>query len=220
MNPEDLAGYIEHTVLRPGATEADIRRVCRETIEYGFHAAVISPVWVSVASEELIGRFVSIVSVAGFPFGASRSETKIVEAVRAAIDGASEIDMVAGIGWLQAGEFRKAEDEISQLRRTLPPEVALKVIIEAPLLSLQQQIDATHLVINSGAQFVKTGTGTQGPVTVEQVRTLARAAQNKVQIKAAGGIRTAEQCYELLEAGAARLGSSASVDIMTSLRKH
>lgn len=219
MTPEELAGHIEHTVLRPDAMAADIRRICREAVDYGFRAVVVNPVWVSVASEELKNRSVRIVSVAGFPYGASRSETKIVEAVRAAIEGASEIDMVAGVGWLLAGEFLKVEDEITQLRRTLPTEAALKVIIEAPLLTRQQQIDATHLVINAGAQFIKTGTGTQGPVTVDQVRTLAKAAQHKIQIKAAGGIRTAQQCYELLNAGASRLGSSASVEIMASFRK-
>ncbi|MEW5796646.1 MAG: deoxyribose-phosphate aldolase [Candidatus Zixiibacteriota bacterium] len=214
MNRDTLVPYIEHTNLSAVATESDIRECCRQALRFEFLAVVVNPVWVSLAAQEVKGCNIRVVSVAGFPLGASRTETKVVEAVRAGIDGAAEIDMVAGVGWILSGEYGKIEDEIAQVRRTLSPEIALKVIVEASLLSRQQQIDATRAVINSGAQFVKTGTGFQGPVTVDQVRTLARAAGGKVQIKAAGGIRTLQQCRELIDAGASRLGCSKSVSIM------
>jgi deoxyribose-phosphate aldolase len=218
MKPEQIAARIEHTLLHPGTTETDIRRLCHEAIQFGFGAVVINPVWVPIAAEELSGNKTSLVTVAGFPLGASRTETKIVEAVRGAIDGALEIDMVVNLGWLLAAEYQKAEDEISQVRRTLPVGTVLKVIIEAPLLSRPQQIDAVHLVINGGAQFVKSGTGFNGAATVEQVRTLSDAAGDLIKVKAAGGIRTPQQCLELIEAGAARLGSSASVQIIEALK--
>lgn len=217
MDHHQLARRIEHTNLRPDASEADIRCVCSDTLQHGLLAVVVNPVWVPEAFRELKDSPVSVVTVAGFPLGASRPEVKLVEAVRGAIDGAAEIDLVANIGWILAGEWQRAEDEISQVRKTLPHEAALKVIIEAPLLTKEQQIDATTMVINAGAQFVKTGTGFQGGVTVEQVRTIAQAARGHVRVKAAGGIRTAQQCLSLIEAGAERLGSSSSVAIVRDL---
>lgn len=217
MTRQELARFFEHTLLRPDATEAAIRQVCREAADCGCHAVVVNPARVAIAVEELSGSPIKVVTVAGFPLGACRSETKIVEAIRGAIDGASEIDMVAAIGWLVDGEWQRAEDEIAQVRRTLPREVVLKVIVEAPLLTPQQQADATRVVINAGAQFVKSGTGFFGPVTVEQVRVLADAARGFVQVKAAGGIKTIEQCHNLIEAGASRLGCSASYELLQSL---
>ncbi|MCX6835190.1 MAG: deoxyribose-phosphate aldolase [candidate division Zixibacteria bacterium] len=217
MTRQELAQYLEHTLLRPNATEAGVRRVCCEAADCGCHAVVVDPARVAIAVEELSGSSIKVVTVAGFPLGACRSETKIVEAIRGAIDGASEIDMVAAIGWLIDGEWRRAEDEIAQVRRTLPGGTILKVIIEAPLLNPQQQADATRVVINGGAQFVKTGTGFFGPVTVDQVRVLTSSARGFVQVKAAGGIRTIEQCRDLIEAGASRLGCSASYELLQSL---
>ncbi len=217
MTPEQLAAYIEHTILRPEATETDIRRVCREALQYNFGAVVVNPANVIAAAEEIKESSVRLVTVAGFPLGASRTETKIVEAVRGAIDGASEIDLVANIGWLTGGEYDKVESEISQVRRTLPVGTVLKVIIEAPLLSRQHQIDAVRTVINGGAQFVKTGTGFSGDVTVDQVRTLVEAANGLIQVKAAGGIRTPQQCCDMIEAGATRIGCSASVKILEAM---
>ena len=217
MTSEQLSSHLEHTILRSSATETDVHRLCREALEYRFAAVVVNPAWVEVASEETRSSPVKIVTVAGFPLGGSRTETKIVEAVRGAIDGASEIDLVANIGWLLAGEYEKVESEIIQVRRTLPMGMVLKVIVEAPLLSRQQQIDAVRIVINGGAGFVKSGTGFNGDVTVEQVRTLHEAAGDLAQIKAAGGIRSPQQCLDLLAAGATRLGSSASVQIIESM---
>jgi deoxyribose-phosphate aldolase len=217
MDRHRLARHLEHTNLRPDATEADIRQVCSQALQHEFRAVVVNPVWVPEACRELKGSYVSVVTVAGFPLGASRPEVKVVEAVRGAIDGAAEIDMVANIGWILAGDWQRAEAEITQVRKTLPLEAALKVIIEAPLLTKEQQIDATTMAINAGAQFVKTGTGFQGGVTVEQVRTLVQAARGNLRVKAAGGIRTVQQCLSLLEAGAERLGTSASPEIMREL---
>ncbi|MFQ6008670.1 MAG: deoxyribose-phosphate aldolase, partial [Candidatus Zixiibacteriota bacterium] len=167
----------------------------------------------------LQGSSIKILSVAGFPLGASRTDIKVMEAVKGIRDGAHEIDMVANIGWLVSDRFSQAEKEIAEVRKALPYNVILKVIIEASFLSEEQQVAATKSVINGGAQFVKTCTGFFGGATVEQVRTLYHAASGQIEVKASGGIRTLKQCWQLLEAGATRLGSSASVAIMKEFFK-
>ncbi len=208
----------DHAALKPEVDEASIRRLCAEAREYAFFAVAVNPVWVSVARRELQGSAVRILSVAGFPLGASRTDIKVLEAVKGVSDGAHEIDMVANIGWLVSNRLSEAEGEIAAVRKALPHNVILKVIIEAGCLSEAQQVDATRAVVNGGAQFVKTCTGFFGGATVEQVRTLCRAAGGDIEVKASGGIRTLEQCLHLLEAGATRLGSSASVDIVNEWR--
>ncbi len=215
LSQEEIGRIIEHTHLRPEATEATIRRTCREARKLNCAAAVINPAWVGIAHEELQDSDLKVVTVAGFPLGASRSEFKMVEAVRGAIDGAREIDMVANVGWLVAGETPRAEHEIADVRKSLPDDILLKVIIEASLLTPQQQADATRAVINAGAQFVKSSTGFFGGATVEQIKVLSETAGDSIGVKASGGIGTIEQCRLLIEAGASRIGTSATLDILT-----
>jgi len=167
----------------------------------------------------LQGSGVKILSVSGFPLGASRTDVKVLEAVKGVKDGAHEIDMVANIGWLAASRFHQAEEEIAKARKALPYNVVLKVIIEAGCLTEKQKVEATKAVINGGAQFVKTCTGFFSGATVEQVSTLVEAACRQIEVKASGGIRTLDQCRQLLEAGVTRLGSSASVAIMKEFLK-
>jgi deoxyribose-phosphate aldolase len=214
----NLNRRIDHAALKPETTAKEIKRLCFEARQFGFYAVAVNPVWVPLAREELSNSGVKTVSVSGFPLGASRTDIKVTEAVRATSDGAHEIDMVANIGWLVEGEFTRVEDEISTVRKNLPYNVVLKVIIESGLLTLARQLGGVAAVVNGGAQFVKTSTGFFGGVTTQQVTTLARAARGQVEIKASGGIRTLDQCRQLLEAGASRLGSSASVEIMKDLR--
>jgi len=194
--------------------ETAIRKLCAEAREYEFYSVAVNPVWVKAARDALRETGVKILSVSGFPLGASRTDVKVIEAAKGVSDGAHEIDMVANIGWLAANRFYQAEKEITEVRKALPHNVILKVIIEAGCLSKAQQIEAIKVVINGGAQFVKTCTGFFGGATVEQVRTLHDAAGGQIEVKASGGIRSLEQCRQLLEAGATRLGSSASVAIM------
>jgi deoxyribose-phosphate aldolase len=203
--------------LKPDVDEAAIRRLCDEARTYRFYAVAVNPAWVTTARDVLHGSGVKILTVSGFPLGSHRTDIKVAEAVKGVQDGAHEIDMVANVGWLVSDRFRQAEKEISEVRRALPYNVVLKVIIEAGYLSEAQQIEATKAVINGGAQFVKTCTGFFGSATVEQVRRLHRAAAGQIEVKASGGIRTLEQCRRLLEVGATRLGSSASVAIMQEL---
>ena len=213
----NLNRRFDHAALLPDVTERDIIRLCAEAQEYHFCCVAANPVWAKLAHDELVGTDVAVLTVSGFPLGASMTNIKIAEAVQGVSDGAAEIDMVANIGWLVSGEFEKAEHEIAEIRESIPDNVILKVIIEAGKLTPSQQTDATLAVINGGAQFVKTCTGFFGGATVDQVRTLHAAANGRIEVKASGGIRTLNQCRELIEAGATRLGSSSSVSILREL---
>ncbi len=214
----DLNLRFDYAALQPEVGEKVIRQLCYDAIEHNFYAVAVNPAWVAMASNELEGSNVRIVTVAGFPLGASRTDEKVVEATEGVLDGAHEIDMVANIGWLVEDRFVEVEAEIRKVRRNLSDEIVLKVIIEAGKLSVIQQIEATKAVISGGAQFVKTCTGFFGGASVAQVRNLQEAANGQIAVKASGGIRTLEDCRKLLEAGATRLGSSASVAIMRELK--
>ncbi len=215
----DLHRRFDHAALKPEVTERDIISLCREAAKHQFFSVAINPVWVRTAVAELSGSIVKVLSVSGFPLGAARTDIKVAEAVKGVSDGATEIDMVANIGWIVSGEFTNVSSEIENIRTNLPYNVVLKVIIEAGKLTPEQQAEATRCVIDGGAQFVKTSTGFFGGATVEQVALLVEAAAGQIEVKASGGIRTLSQCRALLEAGATRLGSSASAAILAELRQ-
>jgi len=205
---EELSSYFDHALLSPEATESDIGRLCREAREYKMYGIAINPYWVNFAKKELAETEVKIISVAGFPLSAVRTDVKVAEAVKGIEDGADEIDMVANIGLLAMGEFKKAEDDISEVRKHLPNDIILKVIIEAPKLYEGSQVEATKAIINAGAQFVKTCTGFFGGATVSMVHRLCDAADGKIKVKASGGIKSLADAETLIRAGAERLGSS------------
>jgi deoxyribose-phosphate aldolase len=215
---DDLHRRFDHAALKPDVDERAIRRLCDEAREFQFYSVAVNPVWTGAARDFVQGSGVKVLTVSGFPLGASRTDVKVTEAVKGVSDGAHEIDMVANIGWLVSGRFSDAEEEIAEVRQALPHNVILKVIIEAGCLPGDRRFDAVKAVVNGGAQFVKTCSGFFGGATVEQVRTLHEAARGRIEVKASGGIRTLQQCRQLLEAGATRLGSSASVSIMQELR--
>ncbi len=215
----DLNLRFDHAALHPEVDKRAIRKLCAQAREWRFCSVAVNPSWVRTAAEELHGSGVKVLSVAGFPLSASRTDVKVFEAVKGVSDGAREIDMVANVGWLVSDRFSEVEAEIDEVRRNLPYNVVLKVIIEAGKLNREQQVLATKCVVNGGAQFVKTCTGFFGGATVEQVRTLHEASGGEIEVKASGGIRTLEQCRHLLEAGATRLGSSSSVEIMQELEQ-
>jgi deoxyribose-phosphate aldolase len=214
LTRSQLAGFIEHTLLRINTTDTDIRHLCAQAIEHRFYSVVVNPVWIRTASSELTGTPIKVVAVAGFPLGANRTDIKVAEACESAEDGAHEIDLVANIGWLVSNRYLDVEAELRKVRRHLPKAIVLKVIVEAGRLSDKQAQEAAKVVFNSGAQYVKTGTGFFGGVTVQQVQTLASVTQGRIGIKAAGGIRTLADCRALLEAGATRLGCSSSIEIL------
>jgi len=211
---KNINRYFDHAALTPDVDEIAINKLCKEAVEYKFFAVAVNPIWVRTAAEIVRSTNIKVVSTVAFPLGANRTDIKTDEAARAVSDGADEIDMVANIGWLKSGEFAKVEQEIKEIRKSVPFNVLLKVIIECSLLTKPEKISAAKAVVNGGAQFVKTSTGFEGGVTLEQVKILFKAVGDQIEVKASGGIKTARQCRQLIECGASRLGSSSSVAIV------
>lgn len=206
--------YIDHTLLKPQATEDNIDRLCHEAIEHNFCSVCVNPCHVSRVCNLLSDRGIKVCSVAGFPLGANNTNTKVSEAVLAARDGADEIDMVTNIGKIIEGNFDYIEKEIRAVRSELNDEIILKVIIETPIVPEDKWPDTVSALINAGADFVKTATGFQGATPTGHISKLAAIADNRIEIKASGGINTIGQAMDMIRAGATRLGCSASVAIM------
>lgn len=221
MRPAEIARYIDHTLLKPDATADDIRRLCDEAMKHKFASVCVNPAWVGLCSDLLHGSNVSSVkvcTVVGFPFGTNLSWTKANEALRAFEEGAEEIDMVINIGSLKTGSLgyvQSVYNDILNVRSTVPG-VTLKVIIETCLLTVPEKILACRLAKEAGADFVKTSTGfsTSG-ATVKDVALIRRVVGEKMGVKAAGGIKNFAAAKAMLEAGANRLGCSASVAIVS-----
>jgi deoxyribose-phosphate aldolase len=215
--PADLARYIDHTLLRPDATAADIDRLCAEAAEYRFAAVCINPTWVRRAADNLRGTDVRVASVIGFPFGAGTSEVKSLEARRAIRDGAREIDMVINIGALKSGMLDLVREDIARVSDACREAGAVnKVIIETALLTDQEKVVVCRLASQAKADMVKTSTGyASGGATVFDVALMREAVGPKMGVKAAGGIRTAHDVEDMIAAGATRIGASAGVSIVT-----
>ncbi len=215
--PGDLARYIDHTLLKPDATSAEIDRLCAEAAEHHFAAVCINPTWVRRAADNLRGTDVAVASVIGFPFGASTPEVKAVEARRAIRDGAREIDMVINIGALKSGMHDAVREDIARVSDACREAgAANKVIIETALLTDEEKVVACRLASQAKADFVKTSTGyAKGGATVFDVALMREAVGPRMGVKAAGGIRTAEDVQDMIAAGATRIGASAGVRIVT-----
>lgn len=215
--PLDLAGYIDHTLLKPDASAADIDKLCDEAAQYGFASVCVNPTWVRRAATRLRDTDVAVASVIGFPFGATPSDVKAFETRRAVRDGAREIDMVINIGALKSGDHDLVRSDIARVSDACHEAGAInKVIIEAALLSDAEKIIASRLARDAKADMVKTSTGyAKGGATIYDVALMREAVGPKLGVKAAGGIRTAEDVQEMIAAGATRIGASAGVKIVS-----
>lgn len=211
----NLNQYIDHTLLKSTACEADIRRLCEEARTHRFASVCINPCFVPLAHDLLAGSGVKVCTVIGFPLGANATAIKVAETEQAYRDGCDEFDMVIHVGALKAGQDGYVQGEIEQVVRAAKGR-CVKVIIETGLLTDEEKVRAVHLSCAAGATFVKTCTGfTEGKATVHDVRLMAEQATGGVKVKASGGIRTAEDARALIEAGASRLGASSGVAIVT-----
>ncbi len=219
MSPAALAQLFDHTLLKPEATETQIRRLCEEAIQEGFYAVCVNPYWIPLCAQVLTGSAVAVCAVAGFPLGASRSPIKAAEAERAVRDGATEIDMVLNIGQLMAGNREAVAADIRAVRGAVPGAM-LKVIIESALLPSSLRGEATAIVRDSGADFVKTSTGfhAAGGATVDDIALLRSVAGGRLKVKASGGIRDLATTLAMVRAGADRIGASAGVAILREAR--
>jgi len=212
-----LALVIDHTLLAPEATSADIVALCTEADELLVGAVCVSPSWVSLA-HKITGIYVA--SVVGFPSGSHLSATKAAEATQAVSDGASEIDMVANLGWISSGDWSNLENDVAAVRRAISANVVLKVILETGLWSSEQIIAACKHSVLGGADYVKTSTGFHkaGGASLEAVRTMRNTVGADIGVKASGGIRTTADALAMIEAGASRIGASASRVILSGLK--
>ncbi len=214
LGAAELAQLIDHTLLRPEAGEADIRRLCAEARACGFHSVCVNPVHAGLAVRELSGTTISVCAVVGFPFGATPSAIKAAEAEAALAEGARELDMVIDLGALKDGRFARVSADIAFVRRVARGAL-LKVILETGLLTDEEKSIACELAIGAGADFVKTSTGfIAGGATVADVRLLRRVVGPDFGVKASGGIRSRADALALIAAGANRLGTSSSLAIL------
>ncbi len=217
MKERNIAKLIDHSLLRPDATEADIVRLCEEAGEYGFFSVCMHPSFLETARDVLFKTHVKTAAVIGFPLGMSLSRVKIYEAMESVIKGADELDIVINIGMAKSGDWQGMEREITDIV-TATPEAVHKVIIEACYLTDDEKRKACAAIINAGAKFIKTSTGF-GPsgAVVRDVELIRSVTKGKVGIKAAGGIKTLKEVTAFIEAGATRIGTSSGVEIMKEL---
>ncbi|HBR58232.1 MAG TPA: deoxyribose-phosphate aldolase [Blastocatellia bacterium] len=211
----DWASLIDHTLLKPEASEADIRRLCSEAAQFGFASVCVNPAWVGKAAEFLEGTGVPVCTVIGFPLGATLSDVKAYEARRAIFNGAREVDMVINIGALKSGDDCAVEDDIRAVAKAAHENhVLCKVIIETALLTDDEKVRACLAAKNGGADFVKTSTGfSKGGATVDDVALMRRTVGHALGVKASGGVKGIEDARAMFEAGATRIGASVGVKI-------
>jgi deoxyribose-phosphate aldolase len=213
---KDLAKYIDHTLLKPEATQDQIEKLCAEAVQYGFASVCVNPTWVRMCRELTRSSDVLVCTVAGFPLGANTTATKAYETQKAIEEGADEIDMVINIGRLKSGDYKFVEKDIRAVVDAAGRKAEVKVIIETCYLTDEEKIKASLLVKQAGAHFVKTSTGfgKQG-ATLGDVALMRKVVGRELGVKAAGGIRDYQIAAQMIEAGATRLGASASVAIIS-----
>lgn len=215
LSRAELARYVDHTLLTPQATRAQVQTLLREAAELGTYSVCVSPSMLPLDAP--VG--VKVATVCGFPSGAHHPEVKAGEALRSARDGADEIDMVIDISRLVESDDARTQAEIAAVRAAVPAPVILKVIVESAALTHDQIVRACEAAERAGADFVKTSTGfhPSGGASVEAVSLMAQTVGGRLGIKAAGGIRTAKAALAMVEAGATRLGLSGSAAVLEGL---
>ncbi|WP_312117364.1 deoxyribose-phosphate aldolase [Brevibacillus reuszeri] len=210
--------YIDHTLLKPEATQAMIDKLCAEAKEHDFASVCVNPYWVKRSAELLAGTDVKVCTVIGFPLGASTSEVKAAETSDAIRNGATEVDMVLNVGALKSGDLETVKADVAAVKRAAG-DVLLKVILETGLLTDEEKETACKLCVEAGADYVKTSTGFgPGGATVEDIALMRKTVGADVGVKASGGVRDGEAALAMIEAGASRIGTSSGVSIVTGAK--
>ena len=214
---KNIEKYIDHTLLKPDATEAAIGKVCAEAIEHGFKSVCVNPARIAFAAKQLEGTGVLPCCVVGFPLGATFSKVKAFEAETAIANGAKEVDMVINIGAAKDGNWELVESDIAAVVAAAKGKAAVKVIIETCLLTDEEKEKMCDIVVEAGADFIKTSTGfSTAGATFHDIELFARCVRGRCKIKAAGGISTVEDMEKFLDLGADRLGTSRAVKLLTA----
>lgn len=214
MNKKDLARMIDHTSLKPEATEKEIEKLCKEALEYNFASVCVNPAMVEKANSILRGSNVKVCTVIGFPLGATTTEVKAFETEDVIKKGATEVDMVINVGKLKEGNLEYIKKDIEAVVNAAKGKALTKVIIETCLLTDEEKITACKLSKEAGADFVKTSTGfSTGGATASDIKLMRETVGDELGVKASGGVRTLEDAMTMIENGATRIGASASVAI-------
>ena len=218
-NAATLAAVLDHTLLKPDATRAQVIQLCHEAAEHRFACAMVNPAWVAVAAETLAGTGVPVGVVIGFPLGATLSASKRDETTRVVKLGAHDVDMVLNVGMLKSGDYDAVKNDIRGVVELAHGGGAIvKVILETCLLSFEEKMRASEIALAAGADFIKTSTGfSTGGATVDDIALMRGVAGSRAGVKASGGIRSLADATAMLKAGASRIGASASVRIVQEL---
>lgn len=215
MQSNEIAGMIDHTLLKADATKDQIKLLCKEAKEYQFASVCVNPAWIEYAAALLKGTGVKVCTVIGFPLGASTPETKAFETKDAIEKGAREVDMVINIGALKSGDLPLVEKDIQAVTSAAEGKADVKVIIETCLLTDEEKKTACGIAKRAGADFVKTSTGfSTGGATEEDVALMRETVGSRMGVKASGGVRSYEDALKMINAGATRLGASSGVKIV------
>ena len=216
---ENLAKYIEHTLLKQNATAPEFEKLYAEAKEYGFRGVCVNPAYVKNAKNFLQGTDVKIVTVIGFPLGANLTSVKVFETKTAVESGADEIDMVINIGKLKDKDYDYVLTEIKEIKKACSGKL-LKVIIETCLLTDDEKVKMCEIVSNSGAEYIKTSTGfSKNGATIDDVKLMVNSVNNGVLVKAAGGISSIKDAEDFINIGASRLGTSRVIKAVKELEK-
>ncbi|EGO8020897.1 deoxyribose-phosphate aldolase [Enterococcus faecalis] len=212
----ELNRMIDHTILKPEATEAAVQKIIDEAKEYNFFSVCINPCWIAFASEQLADTDVAVCTVIGFPLGANTPEVKAYEAADAIKNGANEVDMVINIGALKSQQYDYVRQDIQGVVDAAKGKALVKVIIETALLTDEEKVKACELAKEAGADFVKTSTGfSTGGAKVADIRLMRETVGPDMGVKASGGVHNAEEALAMIEAGATRIGASTGVAIVS-----
>jgi deoxyribose-phosphate aldolase len=216
MNKSDIAKLIDHSLLRPDATIDEIRRLCGEAMQHGFFSVCVYPYYIPAARGMLRGSDVKITSVIGFPLGMTTTQVKVYEAIEASLAGADEIDIVMNLGEARSGHWNAVRKDISDVI-SATRGIIHKIIIDTCYLNMHEKRKASAVVLDAGAEFIKTSTGFgSGGAHSDDIRLIQAVVGERCGIKAAGGIKTLSQVKRLIDAGATRIGTSQGVKIVTT----
>ncbi len=216
----NLASLIDHTLLKPDATQEQITAICREAAENNFCSACVNPFWVPLAAKLLQGTPVKVCTVIGFPLGAASTRTKAFEAAETIGQGATEVDMVLNVGALKSGDYNLVTKDIQAVVKTASGKAIVKVILETGFLNEAEKVKACQLAMEAGADFVKTSTGFgPGGATAEDISLMRRVVGPEIGVKASGGVRDYETAMAMVKAGANRIGTSSGIKIIAEMEK-
>ena len=215
MSEKPIASFIDHTALKPDTTLEQIEKLCHEAIEYGFASVCVNPCYVAHCHRILKTSDVKVCTVIGFPLGANTIATKEAETVEAVKNGATEVDMVINVGAIKSGDYELVKNDIAAVVKAAGDSAIVKVILETCLLTDEEKIAACKMCKEAGAHFVKTSTGfSTGGATIEDIRLMRQAVGPDLGVKASGGIRDYKTARAMVDAGASRVGASASIAIV------